>query len=520
MISERFTLILGKIEKSDIISHENPSIQTCLKQLNSIAIENFIEALDLRIAEYAELKKSLSLPRYLKVYSQKSKLTSDIIIQLYSVFQNFKNLIQYNNLLTLKKKLIEELKISKIYEKVSNISTITELIEDLKENVKKNHIKLTYFEEDYLKHKNQIDSINRNISEYKNQIINLNKAKKAYFNEINKITRNMETTAEDKSKWNNKIDYNQKIPISEKIKQLQNNARETQHQINQLRAKIEEKKLNVSKLEPQFRVYEKDHKNITSLIQNDKSRITELEEKLKNEIKESNMLSGFNNQTINKFKFKSKKEIESKISLIEQKITQIEVSKDYYNPKNPQDLSKIQHKLLELTKKVKKKQKELQIVEEEKDIVLITKQFEMFENIIKKLESIVNLFLKEIKLKTQFFITINKVRENLYIEIVFTRNEKEKLKFENLTTPEKVFFVLIFSISIKILNNSKNIIFSNLFIPESYNKRGSIERTIKKIIPLFSTESRFSEIRLIFIISNLDIKSDINNLKLIKVEKS
>ena len=70
------------------------------------------------------------------------------------------------------------------------------------------------------------------------------------------------------------------------------------------------------------------------------------------------------------------------------------------------------------------------------------------------------------------------------------------------------------------LNKSKYIIFSNLFIPNNYNKRGSIERTLKKIIPLFSTESHLLDIKLIFIIANLDIKSDIKNLKLIKFEES
>jgi hypothetical protein len=105
------------------------------------------------------------------------------------------------------------------------------------------------------------------------------------------------------------------------------------------------------------------------------------------------------------------------------------------------------------------------------------------------------------------------------MEPIFTRNEKEQVVLDNLTTPEKVFFVIIFFLSIQILNDSKHVIFSNLLIPNYYNKRGSIERTIKKITPLLNEDARFSDIKLILILANLDLKSDFNNIKVIKIEK-
>jgi hypothetical protein len=169
---------------------------------------------------------------------------------------------------------------------------------------------------------------------------------------------------------------------------------------------------------------------------------------------------------------------------------------------------------------VKSEKHQMQITATEKEISQIIQKFELLEDLIRETESMVNLFLKEINLKSQFLITIDNDKENLFIEIIFTRNEKEQIKFEALTTPEKVFFGIIFSLCIEMLNNSKYIIFSNLLIPDSYNKRGSIERTIKKILPLFNKEARLLDINLVLIIANLDIKSDINNLKFIKIEES
>lgn len=443
-----------------------------------------------------------------------------MIIQLYSIFKNFENLAKYNILLYKRKNLMKELELSKIYEKESNISTITELIDDLEKSVINNQKKLTYFEEDYLKYKNQIDSIKKELSQYQNQIYNLNKEKKSCFNEINKITRLMEKNSENKPKNNNEVESSEDIPNSEKIKRLQIKAREKQHQINQLKENIEEKKGKVSKLEPQFKIYEEDHNNILSIIQNDKSRIKELNEQLKDEIKVSKAHLNINIQKDQKINFRSQKEIETEISIVEQEINQKKISDDYYNPKEPQDLSKIQNELLELTNKIEKNQKQIQISDTKKNIIQITKQFESLENLINEMENLINLFMKLIKLKTQFLITINNAKESLFVEILFIRNEKEQLTFEYLTTPEKIFFVIIFYLVIEILNNSKYIFFSNLFIPENFNKRGSIERTIKKIIPVFNTESRFSNINLIFIISNLNIKLDIDALKLIKVKES
>lgn len=498
----------------------NSAFQTCIKQLNCIAIKDFINLFDTTIKKYTKLKKILNLPHYLAEFSKKSKLNSETIFQLYSVSHNFKNLVQLNYLITQKEQLLKELEISKTYEKETAISTITEFINDLEENVRDNQKKLNYFEEDYLKRKNQIESIKNEISEHQNQITNLNETKKSFFNEINKITRNMEKILEENPKKNKTSDKSESSLNSEKIRQLQNSARESQYQINQLRAKIDEKKTKIVRLEPQFKIFEKDHNKIITTILNDEARIKELKEKLNYELQERVTHLGIENQEIKEISIRSKKEIETKISQIEQKLTQIEIPKDYFNPQKPEDLSNIQSEISKLANKVKNKKKQMQNPNIKTEISEVIYQYEILENLIEEMESLVGLFLNKINLSTKFLITIDSVEESLFLEIFFTRNEKNRLKFENLTTPEKIFFVIIFYISIEILNQSRHIIFSNFFIPNNYNKRGSIERTLRKIIPLFNTETRLSDIKIVFIIANLDIKSDFKNIKHIKIEES
>ena len=512
-------MLYGKIKESDISVYVKSAFQTCIKQLNCIAIEDFINLFDTTIKKYTNLKKLLNLPHYLGEFSKKSKENSETIFQLYSASHNFKNLVQLNYLITQKKQLLKELEISKTYEKEIAISTITELINDLEENVRDNQKKLNYFEEDYIKRKNQIESIKNDISKYQNQITNLNQAKKSFFNEINKITRNMEKILEENPKKDKTSDKIESSLNSEKIRQLQNSARESQYQINQLRAKIDEKKTMIARLEPQFKIFEKDHNEIITAILNDEARIKELKEKLNYELQERATHLGIDNQEITEINIRSKKEIETKISQIEQRLTQVEIPKDYFNPQKPEDFSNIQSEISKLANKVKNKKKHMQIPNIETEISQVIYQYETFENLIEDMESLIGLFLSQINLKTKFLITIDNVEESLFLEILFTRNEKNRLKFENLTTPEKIFFVIIFYISIEILNNSRHIIFSNFFLPNNYNKRGSIERTIRKIIPLFNIETRLSDIKIVFVIANLDIRSDFKNIKLIKIEE-
>jgi len=312
----------------------------------------------------------------------------------------------------------------------------------------------------------------------------------------------------------------QDLSNSEKIKLLQTKAREAQYQINLLKTKSNEQKNKIENIAPQFKIYEKDHKKIIDLILKDENRIKELKIKLGNEIKDSETDLDMNHQDIEYKNLKSKKEIEENLTQIERKLAQIDIGTDFFSPQNPQDLSKILKKIKEIKEKVNNKHDPIQIEANEKELTEIIHSFENLENLVNDLEQIVNKFLKEINLKSQFLITIDKSRKNFFIELIFSRNEKEQINFEDLTTPEKIYFVISFYVSLEIVKKSDFIIFSNLYLPNRFNKRGSIERTLKKMLPLFNNEEKLLDKKLIFIISNLEIQLNNKNLKVIKIEES
>ena len=113
---------------------------------------------------------------------------------------------------------------------------------------------------------------------------------------------------------------------------------------------------------------------------------------------------------------------------------------------------------------------------------------------------------------------ISQDNKNIKFQLNFFQvRKKTTLSFNELTTPEKVFFVIVFYISIKIMLNFKNIIFSNILLPTTYNKRGSIFRTIRKILPVFEKENNLKNVNLIFILSNLIMKEQIKNLNVITI---
>ena len=125
--------------------------------------------------------------------------------------------------------------------------------------------------------------------------------------------------------------------------------------------------------------------------------------------------------------------------------------------------------------------------------------------------------LSQNNLIIKFQILIDKTNTKFFINSLFKRNNKDKIKLTELTTPEKVFLIVVLYISINIVLNEKNLTFSNLFIPKEYNKSGSILRTIRKILPIFKSNENLKDFNLIFIMSNIEIKKEIKNLKIIEI---
>ncbi|MFX0175075.1 MAG: hypothetical protein ACFE85_02465 [Candidatus Hodarchaeota archaeon] len=409
--------------------------------------------------------------------------------------------------------MLEELKLSKNFQKSSNLAATKDLLKKLNDSLELNKNKLRYLEQDYLQQKNQMNQIKNEIYGYNQKIQDLNKEKKNIFGKINKITRKMEIVAL------NEKDKELAPSYSQRLRDLQIEAKETQYKINKINENLKKSRIKLQEIEPQFMSYEKDYQKILETIQNDESKIDNLQDEIIKEIKNSETISIIVSDNTKLKSIRSPNVINKQIKELDNELNRIKLPSIVFNPESSFDLSLIRIKFQELEKQINENSK-LKVDFNETDIFSSFEGFRKIEIIIKDLESLLNVFLQEINLSANLEITIDEKSQNFFILLIFIRNNKEQINFEELTTPEKIFFAITFYISIKVLTKSKNILFSNLFLPTAYNKRGSIIRTIKKILPHFNVEKSLSDFYLIFILSNFELKDKLKNLKIVKIDES
>jgi len=521
IINDRFTLILGKFKKNLINHYDNDAFLNVIRDLNLIQLEDYIRLFHNNSNQYSNFKKALNLLELLKEFRKVSEFNDKLISEYIEIEKSLSSIIKYRLMLKRRDVLLNELTISQNYKKTSNVATITNLINGLSRDIDSNKKKLKYLEEDYFKRRTHIIQILKTISDYELQIATLNKEKKQCFSQINQITRQMENFPSTKTEEpKDKEPLKKSISNAEKIQGLQKKAREIQFQINETQSKLEATKIKFDNYEPQFKTYEKDYLKINQLIEKDEKRILDLQHQLNEALKNDINLVNLTEEAIDLKTIRPVKEIDEELQKVNVFLKNSEIPEAFFNPQNPNDLSNIKKKLTDIEKTLSKNGDRISINKKEQDITNVFKHFEKLENNIKNLEKNLNKFLYEINLESKFLIVISKDFQNFFLQLEFLKNNKEKVDFNSLTTPEKIFFIISFFISINILQKSENIIFSNLFLPNNYNKRGSIFRTIRKILPLFEFEGNLKRFNLIFILSNLEQKGSIKNLKIINIEES
>jgi len=418
-------------------------------------------------------------------------------------------------------KLLKKLKISKLKFKSDEMTSKADLMNKLSEDINENKKKLKYREEDYLFLKNKKDQISKNIENLNLKLQELNTKKKECFNQINKITREMSEGSQQIKK--DKLDvtfYDENNSSNyEKIKNFQQKAKNFQYEINEINSKLENLQQKFKEVKPKFESLDKDYNSLNKIIEHDEERLNLLKKELKESL-DNNMDETFREIDIKHFEFlKSPLEIEMEIQDIENQLDKISASNNILDEKNPHNLDEILSKLKEIEKIIKNERENITITHKFEDISNSINDFRKLEFLNQNLEDIINRFLVEINLKVNLQILINNDYTNFSIKTEFTRSKKEIMSFNELTTPEKVFFLIILCISIQINLNFENIVFSNLILPNEYNKRGSVYRTLRKIIPVFEKENSLKSINLVFVISNLEMKKSIENLKIITIEK-
>ena len=519
-IEDQFTLVQGKFKLNQFHDYYNDDHLQIQENLDLIPVEKFIKVMSNKsnslfgLTNFTKILDILSgyntiVENNLEIYLKFSK-NVEILYTLYK-------LIYFS---AKKKILYRELELSKIRKFSSEILATADLMKSLTESINNNKVKLAYIKEDYFQRKNQIDKIKKELTTYETLIQEQSQKKKNCFNQINKITRQLEgskTENEDNSFLRLGIDTN--LTNSEKIRALQKKAKDTQYEINKIRLRSKQSQAEFEELSPNYEIYRNDYEEILEAINKEEKRLRQVQKNYGNELKENKDVQFGETEELLSRPIRPSLEIEQEIKNIESELDNLSFPSNLNKKNLPSNVPVMIEKFKEIDKILRDNDEKINISTTEEEIEEIFEHFRIFENHIKDVESITNKFLKTIQLQIQFNLVTNQMNTAFLIKTDFTRNYKNRVNFENLTTPEKIFFIISFYISCKVLVNSKNIIFSNLFILPIYNKGGSIYRTIRKIIPLFETDEKLSDVSIILIMSNLELKKDIEKLKIIKINE-
>lgn len=511
-LKEQYNLIVGDFEEKDLQKYKKNFIFKELEDLNLIPFKKllkYIKRIDTTTKKFEKLNKIIE---YLDVYRRVSAENIGLINNYLEILNSLFNHMEYNLALKRKDSLSNELKLSKIKEKSNLLSTKTNLLKNLNNQVKKNRKELEYLKEDYFEIKNKRKQINNRITNLNETIRKLKKERKEKFSEINRITRDMEHP-ENKTK----LPDMSELSNAEKIKNLRSEAKDIHYKSRQIESELNEAKNKLNEIQPKFNSYKKDFDALKSTIERQEIQIKqqqdEIKDLLEHKIKESTPqydLSKFNN-------IRDYEQIKKEINQTEREINTIKNNNIHISGENMQDLETFDQKLSQFYEKLIDNKENLIFNIEKNKILISVERLRDVELMLKNFESISNKFLININLEMKLVLITDFDSKEFFIQTEFIRNEKESLKFEDLTTPEKVFVVIILFFSINIGLDIKQIIFSNLFLYENFNKRGSLFRTIRKILPILKREKSFSDINLQFLISNLELKRPIENLNIIKI---
>ncbi len=519
-IEDRYTLVQGKFKLNQFHEYYNDDYLLIQENLDLIPVEKFIKVISNESNSLSGLSNFTKILDLLSGYSKIVENNLEIYVKFSENIEILNTLFKLINFSTKKKTLFKELELSKIRKNSSDILATADLMKRLAESINNNKLKLSYIKEDYLQQKNQIDKIKKDQTTYETLIQEQSQLKKNCFDQINKITRQLEgskTENENDSFLRLGIDTN--LTNSEKIRALQKKAKDTQYEINKIRLRSKQSQAEFEELSPNYEIYRIDYEEILEAIKKDENKLSQVQKDYEKELRGNNEAQIGEISELFSQPIRPSLEIEQELKNVESELDNLSFPTKL-NIKNFQsNVPILAEKFKEIDAILRNNDEKININAREEEIEEIFEHLRIFENLIKDFENTANKFLKTIQLQVHFNLVTNQMNTAFLIKTDFTRNNKIYVNFENLTTPEKIFFIISFFISVKVLINSKNIVFSNLFILPIYNKGGSIYRTIRKIIPLFETDENLSDVSIILLMSNLVLKKDIEKLKSIKVNE-
>ncbi len=520
-IEDRFTLIQGKFKLNQFHEYHSDDYLQIQENLDLIPVEKIINVISNESNNLSDLTNFTKILDLLSGYSKIVENNLEIYLKFSKNMEILYTLFKLIYFSAKKKLLSKELELSKIRKSSSDILAIADLMKSLTESINSNKVKLSYIKEDYFQRKNQIDKIKKDLTTCKTLIQEQSQIKKNCFDQINKITRQLEgskTENEDNSFLRFGIETN--LTNSEKIRALQKKAKETQYESNQIRLRAKQSQAEFEELLPNYEIYRNDYEEILETINKEEKRLRQAQNDYGKELSKNEEIQFGKTEELLSQPIRPYLEIEHEIRDVESELDNLSFPPNLNKKNFLSNMPTMIEKFKEIDGTLRNNYEKININVNEEEIEEFFEQFHIFENLIKNIENITNKFLKTIQLQVQFNLVTNQMNTAFLIKTDFTRKSKINVNFENLTTPEKIFFIISFFISFKVLLNSKNIIFSNLFILPVYNtKGGSIYRTIRKIIPLFKTDENLSDVSIILLMSNLELKKDIDNFKIIEVNE-
>jgi len=517
-IDDRYTLIQGKFKLNQILEYNNIDYLKIQENLDLIPLENFIRVISNEQNNSFNLIDFTPVLEILSDYNRVVEKNLELYVKFKNNIEIMDSIFHLIFISARKKILHRELELSKIRKSSGEILADADLMKSLAESIKRNEVKLSYLKEDFFQRKNQIEDVQKSLSTDETLIQEQSQIKKDCFNQINKITRQMEgskTEYSDDSFLRLGIDIN--LTNSEKIRALQKKAKNTLYEIRNIKQKSKQSRTEFEELSPNYEILKNDYEEILETIKNDQKRLGQAQENYEKKLREGKEFQFGESKEFLSQPLRPMLEIEQEILRVESELDNLSIPNNLDKKNGPSNLSTLIKMFKEIDAILRDGDEKMKISVNENEIEEFFEHFHIFENFMKNIEKIMNNFLKEIHLRVQFNLVTNQMNTVFFVKTNFIRNFKIRANFTNLTTPEKIFFIISFFISVKILFNSKNIIFSNLFILPAYNKGGSIYRTIRKIIPLFETEENLSNVRITLLMSNLKLNKDIEKLKIIKL---
>ncbi|MFO8019381.1 MAG: hypothetical protein R6U96_12160 [Promethearchaeia archaeon] len=516
-VDEDYTVVLGKFEENEIDKYkekEVDQINKVLSEIERISLVDFIKIFENDLKDFTEYKTGFRILDIVQEFHSIMETNLASLETYIKLIEELKSLMNYLELKQTKNTLSNDLKLAKLKHKSNTISAKTDLLEKLTQAIKKNKKNLAYLKEDYYKYKNQVNQIKSHINEKKKQIQNLNKKKKQCFRRINSITRQMEGKKQankNKTDLGGLIDDDTSLSKSDRILALQKQARECQYGTKKIRKEINEKREALNEILPKYEKLENDFNKLKESIEKDKERKSEIQEELNQALSNEKDLQNIDIKEIDVAK--SPEQLRREIESITRKINQFETQYPDFQ-KKPKDVFASVREQFQILKEKLSSYSEIDqnLIEKAREEIGKIRTLDQY---LLDLEKTINVLIKEIHLVSNFKIKFNKNELSIYLS--FIRKGKEKIDIKGLTTPERVYFGICFYLSCFIVLGREEIVFSNLFLPANFNKRGSLFRTIRKTIPVFEQNPPLNTYKLIYLISKLHMKRQIKNTKVINL---